>query len=132
MRKISDLTICATWQPIAFAASCAVRVEAGNSTTLSGPIRTAIIHYKIVKIHPFGDGNGRTARLLSTFILHQSGYNLSCCYALEEYFEINKEAYYKALDFRGKDEKIEPYDDEDKNDITSRIAFFVLLCLAVL
>lgn len=34
----------------------------------------ALFHYKIVRIHPFDDSNGRTARLLMNFILLQNGY----------------------------------------------------------
>jgi Fic family protein len=36
----------------------------------------AFIHYKLVAIHPFFDGNGRTARLLMNVILMQAGYPL--------------------------------------------------------
>jgi Fic family protein len=31
-------------------------------------------HYMFVRIHPFRDGNGRTARLLSNFFLLQHGF----------------------------------------------------------
>ncbi|KAK4304777.1 hypothetical protein Pmani_014610 [Petrolisthes manimaculis] len=34
----------------------------------------ALAHYKLVFIHPFSDGNGRTARLLMNFLLMQAGY----------------------------------------------------------
>lgn len=34
----------------------------------------AILHQKFVGIHPFGDGNGRTARLLMNFSLTSKGY----------------------------------------------------------
>ena len=34
----------------------------------------AEFHYKFIRIHPFDDGNGRTARLLMNFILMQYGY----------------------------------------------------------
>lgn len=34
----------------------------------------AFAHYQLVSIHPFVDGNGRTARLLMNLILEQSGY----------------------------------------------------------
>lgn len=34
----------------------------------------ALMHYKLVAIHPFVDGNGRTARLLMNLILMQAGF----------------------------------------------------------
>lgn len=34
----------------------------------------AEFHYRFIRIHPFDDGNGRTARILMNFILMQSGY----------------------------------------------------------
>ncbi|XP_076233584.1 FIC domain protein adenylyltransferase isoform X2 [Calliopsis andreniformis] len=39
------------------------------------PVRyAALAHYKLVHIHPFSDGNGRTSRLLMNVILMQAGY----------------------------------------------------------
>ncbi|XP_033334030.1 FIC domain protein adenylyltransferase [Megalopta genalis] len=39
------------------------------------PVRyAALAHYKLVRIHPFSDGNGRTSRLLMNMILMQAGY----------------------------------------------------------
>jgi Fic family protein len=65
--------------------------------------RAAIFHWRFVKIHPFcidreNNGNGRTARLLSTFILRSAGCNTIDCYALEDFFEKNKDEYYAALE----------------------------------
>jgi Fic family protein len=37
---------------------------------------SAIFHYKFIRIHPFGDGNGRMARLLMNYILQSSGYSI--------------------------------------------------------
>lgn len=48
-------------------------------------------------MHPYYDGNGRTARLLTTLILHKSGYGLKGIYSLEEYYARNLGAYYQAL-----------------------------------
>ena len=43
---------------------------------LPAPLIAALVHYQFVTIHPYYDGNGRTARLLATFLLHKSGYGL--------------------------------------------------------
>lgn len=61
------------------------------------PIVAAIAHYQFATIHPYYDGNGRTARLLTTFILHRGGYDLKGLYSLEEYYAKNLFAYYTAL-----------------------------------
>lgn len=37
-------------------------------------VRAALAHYHLGLIHPFGDGNGRTARLVEAVILHHAGY----------------------------------------------------------
>jgi len=42
--------------------------------TLHPVIRSVLLHGEFVKIHPFIDGNGRTARLLLNFELMRSGY----------------------------------------------------------
>jgi Fic family protein len=36
--------------------------------------KAAFVHYELVRIHPFFDGNGRVARLLSNLFLIQNGY----------------------------------------------------------
>jgi Fic family protein len=61
------------------------------------PIRAGIAHYQFATIHPYFDGNGRTARLLTTLILHLGGYALKGLYSLEEYYARNLGTYYEAL-----------------------------------
>ena len=61
------------------------------------PLKAAIAHYQYATIHPYYDGNGRTARLLTTLILHLGGYGLKGLYALEEYYARDLKAYYQAL-----------------------------------
>jgi len=61
------------------------------------PIVAAIAHYQFATIHPYYDGNGRTARLLTTLILHLRGYDLKGLYSLEEYYARNLSAYYQAI-----------------------------------
>lgn len=60
-------------------------------------IRSAITHYALVAIHPFVEGNGRTARAIATLILMVEGYNIKGLFALEEYFDRNADQYYGAL-----------------------------------
>ncbi len=45
-----------------------------NETVLHPVMRASILHSEFVKIHPFVDGNGRTARLLMNVDLMKSGY----------------------------------------------------------
>lgn len=48
------------------------------STTQDHPVKiAAMAHFKLVSIHPFVDGNGRTARLLMNLLLLQQGYPLA-------------------------------------------------------
>jgi Fic family protein len=61
------------------------------------PILAGIAHYQFATIHPYYDGNGRTARLLTTLILHLGRYDLKGLYALEEYYARGLKDYYEAL-----------------------------------
>ncbi len=48
--------------------------EKTNEKDLNPIIAAAEFHYKFIRIHPFDDGNGRTARILMNFILMQFGF----------------------------------------------------------
>jgi Fic family protein len=48
-------------------------------------------------IHPFLDGNGRMARLLTLLLLYQSGYEVGRYISLERIVEESKESYYESL-----------------------------------
>lgn len=61
------------------------------------PIIAGIAHYQFATVHPYYDGNGRTARLLTTLILYLGGYDLKGIYSLEEYYAKNLGAYYEAI-----------------------------------
>jgi Fic family protein len=63
----------------------------------AAPIVAALAHYQFVTIHPFMDGNGRTARLLATLILHRAGLGLRGFFSLEEYHARDLREYYKQL-----------------------------------
>jgi len=48
-------------------------INSDELINLDAPIRAALAHYYLGLIHPFGDGNGRTARYIEAAILNQSG-----------------------------------------------------------
>ena len=48
-------------------------------------------------IHPFTDGNGRTARLLTLLLLYHFGYEVGRYISLERIFEESRETYYETL-----------------------------------
>ena len=62
-----------------------------NKKKLSIPELAAWVHYKIVYIHPFTDGNGRTARLLMNLILIQHGYPPAVI------LNVDRKKYYRML-----------------------------------
>ena len=95
-----------------------------NTTTaeIPSPIRGAIAHYQFATIHPYYDGNGRTARLLTTLVLHIGGYDLKGIYSLEEYYSQNLQAYYNALSI-GPSHNY--YMGREKADITGWLEYFI-------
>ncbi len=62
-----------------------------NSEEMNPVELSARSHYRLEKIHPFGDGNGRIGRLLMNHILWNNGYPM----LIIEYK--NRKSYYKAL-----------------------------------
>lgn len=60
-------------------------------------LRAGIAHYEIVRIHPFTEGNGRTARALMMLILYSEGFDVRRLFSLEEYFDKDADGYYKAI-----------------------------------
>lgn len=77
-------------------------------------IRALLAHFFLVTIHPFGDGNGRTSRLVEAGILFQGGYSVHGFYGLSNYFYRREEEYKTLLQ---KCREREPF------DLTPFIAF---------
>lgn len=60
-------------------------------------IEAGIAHYEFVRIHPFIDGNGRTARVLATLILYLRGFDAKQFFCLDDYYDTDRPSYYRAL-----------------------------------
>jgi Fic family protein len=72
-------------------------IDSPQSSDIHPVLKSGIVHYELVRIHPFLDGNGRVARALSTLILFLEGYDIRKFFSLEEYFDSNAAEYYAAL-----------------------------------
>lgn len=85
-----------------------------NQQDIHPVLKSGIVHYELVKIHPFLDGNGRVARALSTLILFLEGYDIRKFFSLEEYFDSDAHSYYYAL------QSVE----KNKGDLTHWLEYF--------
>jgi Fic family protein len=70
-------------------------------------------------IHPFIDGNGRTARLLSTYLIERGGYHFSRVYPLDQVVLDSRKEYYKALNISQR------HWHTSKEDLTPWTEYFV-------
>lgn len=58
---------------------------------------TAAFVLDLLCIHPFVDGNGRVARLATTYLLDRTGYGVGRYMSIEQLFYDAKDEYYRAL-----------------------------------
>jgi Fic family protein len=68
-----------------------------KSVDVSSILVAGIAQFQFVHIHPFIDGNGRTARILSTLILYKTGYDFKRLFTISEYYDKDRPAYYQAI-----------------------------------
>jgi Fic family protein len=103
-------------------------VRRAEKDALPSPLIAGLAHYQFVAIHPYYDGNGRTARLLATFLLQRDGYGLNGLFSLEEEHARDLPAYYKAL-------AVHPhhnyYEGRETADLTPWVEYFLATLGAV-
>ncbi|KXG08349.1 Adenosine monophosphate-protein transferase and cysteine protease IbpA [Anoxybacillus sp. P3H1B] len=76
-----------------------------NKTALHPVPLAAKLHFRLVYIHPFADGNGRTARLMMNFILMHHGYPPAIIKASPEH----RLKYYESLEKASVEGELEPF-----------------------
>ena len=96
--------------------------EEAWSEGLAAPILAGLVHYQLATLHPFGDGNGRTARLCASFILHRGGYGLKGFSCLEEQHAQDRQSYYQALSANS---SYDYYEGRAEADLTPWLDYFV-------
>jgi Fic family protein len=77
-------------------------------------IVAGLTHYEMVRIHPFIDGNGKTARIMATLVLYKRGFDLKRFFALDDYYDHDRGAYYAAL------QTVDP----EEADVTEWLEYF--------
>lgn len=83
-------------------------------------ILAGIFHKQFVVIHPFMDGNGRSARLLSSFILSELKMNSFSLFSFEKYYNKNVSKYFQKVGVVGN-----YYDIVENMDFTDWLEYFV-------
>ncbi len=62
-----------------------------------GPVTAALVHFGLVSIHPFEDGNGRTARLLSDMVLNLTDWSADGMISVSQVIHRQLGDYYRIL-----------------------------------
>ncbi|WP_218838269.1 Fic family protein, partial [Bacillus sp. FJAT-45350] len=75
-------------------------------------LKASIIHFYLVYIHPFYDGNGRVARAFSYMYLLKNGYDFYKFFSISTVVNQKKKKYYKAI--------------KDTEDYESDLTYFLL------
>lgn len=60
-------------------------------------IQAIVAHVYLAWIHPFGDGNGRTARLVEVFLLLRAGVPVPAAHLLSNFYNSTRSRYYTEL-----------------------------------
>jgi Fic family protein len=73
------------------------RGDGDDDPWVHAAIQAGIVHHRIVWIHPFVDGNGRTTRMFTSMLLYQREYDFKYLFELSEYYNDHLDEYYAAL-----------------------------------
>lgn len=90
-----------------------------NKNIVDPLILAGIFHKQFVIIHPFVDGNGRTARLATKVLLAKMGLNIFSLFSFENYYNQNVSKYFQEVGVLGN-----YYDIKNNIDFTSWLEYF--------
>jgi Fic family protein len=92
---------------------------ADNQDIIDPLILAGLFHKEMVIIHPFMDGNGRTARLATKFLLAQMGLDTFNLFSFENYYNKNVTKYFLTVGELG-----DYYEIADQIDFTPWLEYF--------
>ena len=87
-------------------------------------VRSALLHLNLIAIHPFGDGNGRTARILAAMELILDGVRSPELISIEAYLRRNRDEYIGALRT-----VLGPSYDPDNHPVTDWLDYYTRISL---
>lgn len=87
-------------------------------------VRSALLHLNIIAIHPFNDGNGRTARILAAMELVRDGIRSPELISIEAYLRRNRDEYIEALRTT-----LGPSYDPDNHPVTEWLDYYTRVSL---
>lgn len=90
-----------------------------NAKAIDPLILAGVFHKQFVIIHPFVDGNGRTARLATKVLLAKMGLDTFNLFSFENYYNSNVTKYFEEVGLMGN-----YYDIKDQVDFTSWLEYF--------
>lgn len=88
-----------------------------NDNFIHPIVKAIIIHFTLAYIHPFVDGNGRTARSLFYWYMIKKGYWLTEYLSISRIIYTNKKSYEKAFQ----------YTENDGNDLSYFIQYHLIV-----
>lgn len=74
------------------------RYQDGQQSFSEQVVQAIVAHVYLAMIHPFGDGNGRTARLIEFYILLRAGLPDIASHILSNHYNDTRQEYYRQLD----------------------------------
>jgi len=89
-------SLCRTQQEVNTAMAAFVRWLNKTGTGILSThviVKAIMAHYYLTEIHPFADGNGRTARALEALVLYVNGVNTYCFWALSNFWSTHRDQY---------------------------------------
>ncbi len=88
---------CAGGEQCRLAFSNLTRAIGGDYQSHDPLIQAIAVHYHFAAMHPFGDGNGRTARALEALLLQRAGLRDTAFIAMSNYYYEEKDRYLASL-----------------------------------